>query len=178
MSQLTYIPGTITGNALDQSNSGSPSVCIAITTHEEGPRVLYANLYLTEAAFDSSVKVLREVIGWEGFDIRELNEPIFKGIEVTAACAWETYEGKDKFKVKFINKPGGGGVKKLDPMQAETLARSLNARLAALGRASGSARPAAGSPPVGGRSARPAPSPARGEPELPPFAPPSDDLPY
>lgn len=180
MNNRYNVPATVVGHALAlSSQKNTPSVKLVLRTTDENPRNLYKDLWLSDGAFDGSVKVLREVLGWQGMDLQELNaQPaILAGIEVVAVCEVEEYDGpngepREREVVAFINDPNAqGGAKPLEAAQAANLARSLNAKLAALGRASGANRPAAGGPPVSGRSARPAPSPARGEPDLPEFAP-------
>jgi hypothetical protein len=187
MNNRYNVPSTVVGHALAiSSQKNTPSVKLVLRANDDQPRNLYKDLWLSDNAFDGSIKVLREVLGWQGMDLQELNaQPaILSGIEVVAVCEVEEYEGpngepREREVVAFINDPNAqGGAKPLEAAQAANLARSLNARLAALGRASGSARPAAGSPPVGGRQSRLRPNLESGERELPPFAPPSDDLPY
>lgn len=151
MSATRYtVPATVASNALSLSKTkGTPSVKIAFLTipTEDGeqPRTLYADLWLTDAAFDSSVRTLREVFRWEGNDLAELNAPVLEGFEVDLVCEVEQYEdaqgnAKQREAVKFVNAPGGGGVKALDDMAASDLCASLNAKLAGMGRQAGAAR--------------------------------------
>lgn len=141
---MYYFPAVVTGNALAESkNSKTPSVAVGLRTipqEGESPMTLYANLWLTDAAFEATVKTLREVLGWKGSDLTELNEPILKGIEVTAVCEWTEYEGKGRYEVRFLNSPGGGGgVRKLDETAAKFIVSRLNAKLAQMSRGSASA---------------------------------------
>lgn len=151
MSATRYtVPATTSSNALSLSKTkGTPSVKIAFrsvpTEDGEQPRTLFADLWLTDAAFEATVRTLREVFRWEGNDLSELNAPILQGIEVDLVCEVEGYTDaqgatKQREVVRFINAPGGGGVKALDGMAAADLCASLNAKLAGMGRQAGAAR--------------------------------------
>lgn len=165
------VAATTSSNALSLSKTkGTPSVKIAFrsipTEEAEQPRTLFADLWLTDAAFDASVRTLREVFRWEGDDLSELNSPILQGIEVDLVCEVEAYtdaqqQPREREVVKFVNLPGAGGVKALDGMDAANLCASLNAKLAGLGRQAtagrqGSARHA----PVAGQAGAVAPGAA------------------
>lgn len=154
MSATRYtVPATTSSNALSLSKTkGTPSVKIAFrsvpTEDGEQPRTLFADLWLTDAAFEATVRTLREVFRWEGNDLSELNAPILQGIEVDLVCEVEGYtdaqqQPREREVVKFINLPGAGGaggVKALDGMDAANLCSSLNARLASIGRQATTAR--------------------------------------
>lgn len=132
-----YVPCTVTGNALAEAKNEkkTPSVKIALRTipQKEGEqaRVLYADLWLSDAAFEGSLKTLEEVLGWTGITLAELNEPVLAGVEVVAVCEQEYNEQLNKWfeKVVFINRPGGGGVAKLDDAQSRQVVGKLDALL-------------------------------------------------
>lgn len=133
-----YVPAITTGNALAEAKNEkrTPSVKIAMRTHpqQEGeqPRALYADLWLSDAAFEGSIKTLEDVFGWTGHTLAELNEPVLAGIEVVAVCEQEYNEQKNQWfeKVVFINRPGGGGgVAKLDEAQSRQVVGKLDALL-------------------------------------------------
>ena len=151
MSATRYtVPATTSSNALSLSKTkGTPSVKIAFrsvpTEDSEQPRTLFADLWLTDAAFEATVRTLREVFHWEGNDLSELNAPILQGTDVDLVCEVEGYtdaqqQPREREVVKFINLPGAGGVKALDGMDAANLCASLNARLASIGRQATTAR--------------------------------------
>jgi hypothetical protein len=170
--QLYYLPAVITGNALAESKEKrTPSVSISMRTipqEGEQAQTLYANLWLTDGAFDATVKTLRETLGWQGNDLMELNQPILKDIEVVAVCAWGEYNGQGRYEVRFLNSPGGGGgVKKLDEGQARSIVSRLNAKLVATSKGSGAASAPAARRPASSRAPK-----APGHDDFPGYAPP------
>jgi hypothetical protein len=147
---------TVAGNALHEAKSGNLSCKIvlqvtgdtsALTYHP--PYTLYADLWLTDAAVESSLKTLRNALGWDGTDSLELNEPIFQGATVDAVVDVEEYypDGATgptlQHKVAFLNAPGAMGAKKLDEQKARSFAAQLNAKISRLSPGgSAGARPA------------------------------------
>lgn len=134
-----YVRCTVAGNALAESKEKkTPSVKIRLQTIPganpvlEGvpdSRSLWVDLWLTEAALESTIETLEKVLGWQGKSFAELNAPCFDGVEVVAVCEWEQNGDKWFEKVVFINAPGGGGVKKLDDAQVRTVVSKLDAML-------------------------------------------------
>lgn len=133
-----YVPCTVTGNALAEAKNEkkTPSVKIALRTipQQEGEhaRTLYADLWLSDAAFEGSIKTLEDVLGWTGHTLAELNEPVLAGVEVVAVCEQEYNDQKSQWfeKVVFINRPGGGGgVAKMDEAQSRQVVNKLDALL-------------------------------------------------
>jgi hypothetical protein len=133
-----YVPCTVTGNALAEAKNEkrTPSVKIAMRSHpqQEGEqsRALYSDLWLTEAAFEGTIKTLEEVFGWTGHSLAELNEPVLAGVEVVAVCEQEYNDQLGKWfeKVVFINRPGGGGgVARMDEAQTRQVVGKLDALL-------------------------------------------------
>ncbi len=165
----------VTGNALAESKQkGTPSVKIALQTQDENPRTLYADLWLTDAAFDATVETLETVFGWGGMKLEELNEPVLVGIEVDAVCEIEEHEGREYEKVAFLNAPGaGGGVKKMDDAQVKAVTSRLDAMLSrtrASRAGAGAGAPGTRRPPVGPRR-QTAP---QGAGDFPGYAPPDE----
>jgi len=64
---------------------------------------LYGDLYLSPAAINKSIETLKNVFGWQGSSISELNEPILAGKTVKLACS---LDDSGKLKINFFNKPG------------------------------------------------------------------------
>lgn len=133
-----YVPCTVTGNALAEAKNEkrTPSVKVAMRTipqqDGEQPRALYSDLWLTDAAFEGSIKTLEDVLGWTGNTLAELNEPVLAGVEVVAVCEQEYNEQKNQWfeKVVFINRPGGsGGVARMEEAQARQVVGKLDALL-------------------------------------------------
>ena len=139
MSKYHYVRCTVSGNALAESKGGTPSVKLAlVSVPKEGemPRKLWADLWLTDAAVERSIETLRDVFGWQGKSFSELNEPIFEGREVVAACEWEDgNDGNKREKVAYVNPVAGGGVKKAEPHTIKAIVAKADGFLA-LARAS------------------------------------------
>lgn len=199
MSNNRYtVLATVMSHALSLSKEkGTPSVKFVFKSTpvdaEDQPRTLYADLWLTDAAFEASVRTLRETFGWQGADMAELNQPILRDIEVELVCEVEVYENKEREVVRFINLPGGAGVKALDEMAAANLCASLNAKLAGMGQKAVAGRQSpsrqsdtgsgASRPPQHGRQGSYTPGRGRGAApsgpdDFPGFAPPQEDGEY
>lgn len=179
MADRHYVPCIVTGNAIAVSKEKkTPSVRIALKTTDAEPRSLWADLWLTDNAFEATLKTLEETFGWEGEKLSDLNEPILKDLTCDAVCEWEqitTQSGQLEWKEKvvFLNRTGGGGgVKKLDPAEVQGIVGRLDGLLSRhrQNRGTKSTTPPpprrAPAPPVG----RPPVDPAM---DFPPFAPPT-----
>ncbi len=143
MADRHYVRCIVVGNALAESKEKrTPSVKIRLQAvsganpiiegHAEN-RSLWADIWLTDAAMESSIEVLEKVLGWRGSSFAELNEPILEGVEVDACCEWEELpSGEWREKVVFLNAPGGGGggVKKMEDAQAQQMVSKMDAILA------------------------------------------------
>lgn len=70
--------------------------------NNEGDHI-YANLWLSDGAFDNSVNTLNEVFGFDG-NFTTINDQI-KGKECSFTVEMESYEGKEYPRVKWINGP-------------------------------------------------------------------------
>lgn len=179
----------VVGNALAKSKEKqTPSVRIRLRTIPganpvfEGvndERDLWTDLWLTENALESTIETLEKTLGWQGKSFAELNEPCFEDVEVVAVCEWEENNGKFYEKVLFLNRPGGGGVKKLDDTQVKDVVVKLDAMLMRRRQnspgavpAKGTAKPAAnvGRPVAGSKKEAPA-----GVNDFPGYAPPPDE---
>lgn len=176
MADRFYIPCIVSGNAIAVSKEKkTPSVKIALKTRDDKQeRTLYADLWLTDNAFEATIKTLEDVLGWTGDKLSDLNEPILKGIEVDAVCEWESFQGQHgeewREKVVFLNRPGGGGgVKKLDDAQVHQVVSRLDAMLASR---RGSRPRATGAAPAPRRAPAPRQSTPQGADDFPGFAPP------
>ena len=131
--------GTITSHGLAESkNNHTPSVklCIKVDTClDDGSAVdktFYADLWLTDNSAQNTIKTLRD-IGWQGMDFATLNGGNdLEGVAVEITTEFETYEGNEYEKVRFVNKPGhyaNRGVKAMDTNQAKAVVDKYNALL-------------------------------------------------
>lgn len=111
--RITLNATVISNSLLKAKNKGTPSVTLKFQTHYDVREpskpyetVLLTNLWLTYKTVERTLKTLKEVFGWEGYRIEELNEPVLRGKEVNLVCEWEEWEGEQRLNVVFVNKPG------------------------------------------------------------------------
>lgn len=106
---------TVLGNSLQRSREkGTPSVVIRYRTqyNTSSPGTpcelnLIGNLWLTYKTTAGTIKTLQEVFGWKGHYITDFNEPILTGKKCELVCETEEYQDKLRWKVLFVNRPGG-----------------------------------------------------------------------
>ncbi|HTJ77698.1 MAG TPA: hypothetical protein VL357_01760 [Rariglobus sp.] len=131
---------------LGQSDTGTPFVQIAF--EDDAGAAITGWLYLSEAAFERTVAVLREVFGFD--DNFDTIVGQVEGKRCSIVCENETYQGKERLKVKWINPEGGGGGAPAKPLSNQSeLLKQLTAKAARI------AKPAAKAP----NAARPAQTP-------------------
>lgn len=98
-----------------------------------------AFLYFSEKAWQRSVEALK-VCGWDGVDFATLDG--LGSTEVEIVVDEEVYEGKVRYKVKWINPSGGGGSPGMEEGAARAFAAKMNARVKSLAPSKGkSAKP-------------------------------------
>ena len=81
-------------------------------------------LYLTQNAFNWTMKVLCDVVGFDrkGSSLSVFNEGAFEGAEFWAVIDEEEYNGKVSDKIQFLNKIGDRGpVKKVEKNEISEL---------------------------------------------------------
>lgn len=147
--------GTFRAKALDggygQTGTGKEQVAVLIEL-ETGNRLTWYG-YFTDAAAERAIESLI-IMG-----VTDLESLAGLGsTEFEAVVDEETYEGKTRDKVKFINRLGSGGVamkSRMDDAQKRSFAQRFKGKFLSLQRASGVA-PAA-----------PATSPQPGEDDIP-----------
>lgn len=131
---------TISDHGLATSgNKGTPYVWVdfvfdEVTADDGGQLGVRAYLYLTDKNFPYVLEKLAN-IGWHGKSIDELdtetNEKILVGRKARLTGDMEEYEGKMRPKVNFINDPDSGSDKPIDKKELTTLAKKLDAKIAA-----------------------------------------------
>lgn len=119
---------TVEGAMLTTSPSkGTEQVAVEFRIMEgpdNGARITHYAA-LTDARLPYTVKELR-ICGWQGDSLADLSSVI--GTEVELVLDEETYNGKTRTKVKFINKPGGAK----SAENAPAIAEKWRAKIAAL----------------------------------------------
>ncbi|HWL51328.1 MAG TPA: hypothetical protein VNQ90_02775 [Chthoniobacteraceae bacterium] len=139
---------------LGETEKGTPFIRIPLTVSDEesdqnGNTIIY-QAYLSDAAIDRTVKDLTEVFGWDG-DLQALvsGNATFTDMECVIVTESETYEGKERIRVKFLNSIHRTAPK-LDQAKVNSLLAKLNSRTKAVAKAAGGsspAKPAAKAPP-------------------------------
>lgn len=141
--------------------NGNLQINVGFVQPETGDTIT-AYLHTTDKAWPYTEEKLRNM-GWDpvvyGYRFEDLNmDPSpMQGFKAQIVVEAETYEGKTRHKVKFINAPGGG-IQRLEPAEAQSFAAKLRARL------TGQSHLAPARPPRGGGGAMQAPA---GEDDIP-----------
>jgi len=102
-----------------------------VATKESIQQTLYYDAWLTDAAFDKTMEVLRDVLGWTGDNLDDLNGTSkYVGKKAWAVVVEEEYKGKMQSKVSFLNPVGGNAaLKGMDPISSASLADKLRGKI-------------------------------------------------
>lgn len=94
------------------AKSGTPQVAVSLKIIDdeayEGDYITYFGSF-HENAQQYTFQAL-EAAGWQGVDLESAPDDCI-GSEVQIVTDVKTWDGKDRAEVKFINRPGGGGLK-------------------------------------------------------------------
>lgn len=168
---------------LGLAGNGSEQVALLFEIVEDGPhfgeRITWYG-YFTQGTFARTIESLRHA-GWQGDDLADLSTVGSK--ECSIVLEWESYEGRDSLRVKWVNAGGGGMAlkRRMDDAGKRAFAARMRGQVVAAsgGRAASSARPA---------PSRPAPRPNAPPPRAAPHPnapgqegaapPPDDDIPF
>lgn len=143
--------------ALGKTNGGAPQVAVRFETFEDdvpGESITWYG-YFTEKTTERTLESLG-YCGWTGDDITDLTG--VESNEVQIVVEHETYEGKVNAKVKWVNRPGGGGIAikaPLDDAEKASFAREMKAKIISMRQ---------------GQRAAPARKSSSRQPEPPPIA--------
>lgn len=106
--------------AIGESSNGKPFLQM---TFECAEGSIAKRFYLSDAAWDFSMKTLKEVFGFDG-DFMNLSQ--FEGKECSIVTENEAdNNGEQRLQVKWVNSPGGP---KMDEGDRKSLAERLNAK--------------------------------------------------
>lgn len=157
--------GRAVGGALGETSSGGEQVAVEFelmdSTGAVGPHILWYG-YFTEKAFDHTIRALR-VCGWKGDMLTDLSG--LTDNEVSLVIESETYEGRTKSRVRWVNPAGDVGLGLKAPLtgdKARAFAAKMRGRIAGVDQAERS------------RTERPQPY-GRRTGGMPPEPPPHDD---
>jgi len=99
---------------------------VVIGGPQDGKRITWQG-WLTDGALSSTVKALHEAFNFEGQWGALVRDPNgFDGLRCRIVTVMETYNGKERCKVRWLNPDGGGA--KLDERKATSLIASLEGR--------------------------------------------------
>jgi len=150
-----YLDGTVKSYGLGKTGTGKVQLAITFDTTSEEHPIVTAYLYFTDAAMEVTERALR-ALGWDPVENQWKIDDLVMGGDIMGAkasltCAFDTYEDKRRFKVKFINDTDGGGLKeRLSDDEARSFAASLRQKLGVTGGALKKASPKKQQPqPVG-----------------------------
>lgn len=108
-----------------------------------------------------NIETFQKVFGWDGRGLASLNDGEWSGVQARLYLERESYTAKDgstknPMKVRYINPgdspPGGGGIKKADAQEIQSLEAKYGATLRAMNGAAparGAAKPSAKPPATG-----------------------------
>ena len=124
----------------EQGEKNTPFVRIPLVVTEgefKGQIALYKG-WLSDGAFDNTIKRLAEVFGFDG-DLITLNSgrQSLAGKPCNITTEMENYQGKDRLKIAWLNPPG----KPLDEMKIASILTKLNAKSKAIAKTVSAAKP-------------------------------------
>jgi len=102
--QQTY-EAKIISSGLKVASTGTKyiSICAGVEQKEGMPKKYFGNLFLTFKTMEKTLKVLRDVFGWEGKEISDFNDPhLLKGKVCDIVTEHDEEFGNDK--IVFFNK--------------------------------------------------------------------------
>lgn len=131
---MSNLNGTYRARAVEWdlgfTSTGKEQVMIRFEVFHDDEPSDHINYYgfFTEKTAKRTMETLR-LLGWEGDDPTKLEG--LDANEVDLVIEPEEYEGKWTSKVKWVNRPGGGGLKNEKPMD-EAARRAFAARMKGL----------------------------------------------
>jgi hypothetical protein len=162
-------PGTFRARAVEgamgETEGGKPQIAIELQVLDEGfaGETITWFGYFSEKTLKRTFESLR-ILGWKGDDLTSLD-----GItdnEVKIVVIEDTYEGKTRLKVNWINRPGGLALKTpMSPDRVKSFAAEMRGEAVASrqGKPAQTAKPRAATSPAADQS----PEAQRGDDPLP-----------
>lgn len=118
------------------SKEGTDGIRIPlIVTTPEGEFIADWYGWLTEAAMDRTIQTLAKVFGFNGDLVAlQAGKISFEGMPCEIVSEMETYQGKERCKVKWLNAEGGGGGRGAAPAvdKVNSIVKRLQARSKAI----------------------------------------------
>lgn len=130
---------------MGKTSKGDEQVVVHFQTDDENPRVLVWFGYFTEKTTDRTLESLVHC-GFAGDDIGVLasgdaRQHLPQAVDLVTE--WETYEGKDRERVRWVNEIGGARTilkNAMDADEARVFGAQMRNRLAAVRATSGASR--------------------------------------
>lgn len=125
-------------NYIDTNKDGDKfKVDLPVQVTTPGPyegKVTYWEGWLTDKAIDNTTKRLAEVLRFNGdYTALEDGSITFEGIEVEIEMERDSYNGKDRYRVKWLNSPDrAGSVREYDKEKAKSLFARIAGRTKAV----------------------------------------------
>jgi hypothetical protein len=156
---------TVSEMQFGESQTGTPFV--QLTFEREDKAVITGWLYLSEKAFERTVKVLREVFEFDdNFDTLE-GQVVGKRAAIVTEFE-KGDDGKDRLRVKWINPEGAGAPQAKPIANQSTFLKTLSQKAARIAKdapaAASAARPAQAPRPAAAARPAPAAKPTADEP--------------
>ena len=113
-------------------------LAVTFDTDDAEHPTLTGYLFFSDAAMEVTERALR-ALGWDPLEQNWAIDDLIAsddimGAKVSLTCAFEEYEGKRRFKVKFINELGGGSLKeRLSDDEARAFTAGLRQKLGVTG---------------------------------------------
>lgn len=122
---------TVVDHALGKSGTGTPHVSV-LFEDINGDRITWYG-YLSDRAIEFTLKALG-VLGWDpqehNGNLATLNSTnVLCGAGAEIVVEEETFEGKTRPKVQWVNELGGGSLEAMAETEAETFAASLRKKI-------------------------------------------------
>ena len=120
----------------ESEEKGTPFIRVPIQVTGDGPEKGAGAVWqgwLSNAAFENTIKRLVEVFGFNG-DLASLatGKQTLTGKPCSITTEFETYEGKKRCKIKWLNAPGGGAAKPMEQRKLDALLARLTPQAMAI----------------------------------------------
>jgi hypothetical protein len=120
---------------IGESKKGTPFIRVPLLVDHEGERFeIVWRGWLTDSAFDYTVKTLAKAFGWDG-NLADLTDGLVKweGRKCQITTAIEEYDGQARCLVQWLN-PAGGGASKVEQSTLDELIKTYQRRGMAIAR--------------------------------------------
>lgn len=183
-----WFRGKIADHAVSKSKNGFPQWAASLVATEiwdtdekkwvdfsaysENEAVTYQTLFGGDGSATLAVAQIKKITGWSGTSFKELNEMDLSECGIQWHMAWDTYEGKDRLIVAWIQEydaEPGTGIRKINEDELAALDSAYRTKLQAGGKPVTPAKPSTKKP------SKPKPAPVNLPPKVGPQELPTDE---